>query len=92
MSERLIARIPYFLNQPMALVWFESDEVIIGLLGLYLGILSGGFMWFIGLFGFLYYRHIKKKSSRGLLRHLPHILGFKTFKGFPHAFVTEFME
>lgn len=76
----------------MAILWFESDEITIGMLGFYIAILSGGLTWFFALFLFFYYRQVKKNSSRGLLRHLPHILGFKTFKGFPHAFVTEFME
>lgn len=89
---RLIARVPYFLNQPMAVLWFEMDEIAIGMLGFYLGMLSGGLMWLFALFLFIYYRRVKKRSGRGLLRHLPHILGFKTFKGFPHSFVNEFME
>lgn len=88
----MAVRIPQFLNRPMAVLWFESDELIVGLMGFYIAILSGGLTWLFALLLFLYYRKVKKRSSRGLLRHLPHIFGLKTFKGFPHSFVTEFME
>lgn len=88
----MTVRIPQFLNRPMAILIFESDEVVIGMFGFYIAMLSGSISWLFALFLFFYYRRVKKRSSRGLLRHLPHIFGFKSFKGFPHAFVTEFME
>lgn len=89
----MAVRVPIFLNRPMAVLWFESDELIIGLLTFYITLLSGGgILLFLPVIAFSYYKKVKKKSGRGLLRHIPHMLAFKSFQGFPHSYVTEFME
>lgn len=85
--------IPRYISKPLMVLWLESDEVVVlcGCAGL--AKMTGGVaVWVFTIALFLLYRSRKQVNGRGLLRHIPHIFGFKSFKGFPHAFVKEFSE
>ena len=85
-------KIPQYLHRPSQILWFESDEFVILLISLIFGFTMGLVMLGAGIAGFLGYKKIKKQYPRGFFRHIPYLLGFKTFERFPHVFITDFHE
>ncbi len=85
--------IPRFLSRPIPLLFVEADELgillFVGFIGFDIHIALGVVLLPLTYF---VYKNLKRKNGKGFIRHIPHMLGFKTFKGFPHAFVKEFYE
>lgn len=85
--------IPQYLSKPMCVLWWETDEIIVGVMAFVFGLVIGGYVSLLLALGiFLAYRHFRKEAGRGFINHLPYILGFSSFKGFPHAYVDKFEE
>lgn len=85
--------IPQYLSRPMCILWWESDELIVGLMAFSFGFIIGGLMpLLIAAIIFTIYRRLRKEAGRGFINHLPYILGFNSFEGFPHAYVDKFEE
>lgn len=85
--------VPQYLSRPMCVLWFETDEIVVGLMTFIFAMAVGGFIPVImALVIFLIYRNFRKKAGRGFLIHLPYMIGLKTFQGFPHSYVTKFEE
>lgn len=84
---------PQYLSRPMAILFWESDELVIGLMALTIAFVVTGIVAFLIAIGvFTMYRRFRKSAGRGFLQHLPYILGLKSFEGFPHAYIDEFEE
>lgn len=85
--------IPQYLSRPMCVLWWETDELVVGAMSFSFGMLIGGWIPIVlALAAFMAYRHFRKEAGRGFVNHLPYILGFKAFEGFPHAYVDKFEE
>jgi len=86
-------KIPQYLHRPLQVLWWESDEFVVVMLGLILWLLFGGYYFIlIGLIVPFFYSRFKKRHSRGFFGHLMYFLGFKKFKGYPEFFMKDFIE
>jgi len=84
---------PQYLSRPMCVLFWESDELVIGLMALTIAFVVTGVIAFMVAIGvFMLYRRFRKTAGRGFLQHLPYIFGLKSFEGFPHAYIEEFAE
>ncbi len=85
--------IPQYLHKPNKILFLETDELVIMLLGIVSSMMLKSFLILaLGLAFFYYYRKGKAKFPRGFYKHLPHIWGFKQFRHFPSIFIREFKE
>lgn len=85
--------IPQYLSKPMCVLWWETDELVVGMLSFAFAIFIGGLAPIgIATAVVYFYSRFRKTAGRGFIQHLPYILGFKVFEGFPHAYVTKFEE
>ncbi len=85
-------RFPLYLSRPFQIIWFEADELLIGV-AFYLltNIFSIWFLPFI-VIGPCYIKSIKSSHPRGFIKHIFYIIGFAKFKGYPIYFEKNFQE
>jgi type IV conjugative transfer system protein TraL len=85
-------RMPQYLSNPIQMLWWEKDEVLL-ILSLFSGaLLFGGFMW-LALFVIPFsYSRFKKNYPKGFLQHLLYFIGIMKFDGYPTAFEKHFIE
>ncbi len=84
---------PYkYLHRPFRLVWFESDELMLILIGIFLSFVV--YVWSFLLFIALVYgmKKAKPKLPRGFIKHIAYYLGVYRFKGYPVFFTNKFIE
>jgi hypothetical protein len=85
-------RWPQFLGAPFQIIWFESDQIGIFFVFLFL---SQALVWWFFPLPFLavyFYSKAKKRYPRGFLRHLLYFIGLIRFKGYPDYTQKEFSE
>lgn len=85
-------RFPQYLSRPIQILWFETDELVLGLFTLTLALIYGNIMWPVFFVSQFLYTRTKRKNSRGFLKHLLYALGFLNIKGYPAYFEREFHE
>ncbi len=86
------ARFPLYISRPFQILWFEIDEIIIGVIFYLLtNIISIWFFPFI-VAGPYCFKSIKSSRPRGFIKHLFYMCGFARFKGYPIYFEKDFQE
>lgn len=86
-------KIPQYLHRPLQVLWWESDEFLIVMLGFGMWLTFGGYYFVVvGLTVPYVYSKFKKRYSRGFLRHMMYFAGFKRFEGYPEFFMKDFIE
>ena len=84
---------PQYLNKPLQFMWFESDEVLVGVFFYIVNLnFLGGWFWLSLILGPAAYRQIKKKKPRGYLKHLLYSWGIASFTHYPSSFEQIFYE
>ncbi len=86
-------KVPQYLNDPLQILWFESDDLVIFLILYFCTNHLSGWSGLLCL-GFCAYGYmrLKKRGGRGFLRHILYIFGLLELKNMPHSFVTQFSE
>lgn len=85
-------RFPQYLSRPIQILWFETDELVLGLFTLTLALIYGNIMWLVFLVSQYLYTRTKRKNARGFLKHLLYALGLIQINGYPPYFEREFHE
>ena len=83
---------PQYLNSPLQVLWFESDELGIMFAFLIFALMFGGVLYIL-MFAVPYvYGRFKKKYARGFLRHTLLSIGIFELQGYPSPFDKSFTE
>ena len=77
------ARVPQYLSQPIMVLWFDIDEVLVFLLGLSMAVMFGGIWWILSIAATWGYIKIKKNYPKGLLKHMFYAIGVLKFDSYP---------
>ena len=85
-------KIPNKLHEPVQILWFYQDEVIVIALCYMTAIIAGGLAWFLLLFGPYLYIRIRRNNPRGYLEHQLISWGILKLKHYPSPFIREFWE
>jgi type IV conjugative transfer system protein TraL len=85
-------KVPQFLSKPIQLVWFEIDEVCMGMLFFLVFLLFTNWFTTIALFvcPFLFSKY-KKNFPQGFLGHIFYFIGFKELTNYPDSYVKKFL-
>lgn len=88
-------KVPKDINNPPTVLWFEIDEILIMLVS-YVGMLFiGGKVWMwlgIGLVLTVLYMRLKRKKSKGFLKHLLYYALGLNLKLYPPGLIRKFRE
>jgi len=77
---------PYrYLHRPYRILWLETEELALCLMGLVLGLVISVYLLFIFFFAAWVVRKTKKNKPRGFLKHIFYHFGFVEFKGLPSS-------
>jgi len=87
-----VREFPQYLSSPLQVLWFESDSMVIILMGFMIGNVLGGWMWLAVFVLPAVYEYLKKSQSRGFLRHVLYFGGLVDIKGYPLYFERDFTE
>jgi type IV conjugative transfer system protein TraL len=84
--------IPQYLHQPIKILWFDLDEIVLFNILLMLAMIFGNIFWLL-LFILPYIvSRAKKSKARGFLRHYLYKIGIIDFKMVPPYFERKFAE
>lgn len=83
---------PQYLSKPIQVLWFETDELVLGMFFFILALVYGKFMWLLFFGSQYYYIRTKKKKPRGYLKHLLYVLGLVKMKNYPDYLQKDFHE
>jgi type IV conjugative transfer system protein TraL len=92
MDNSYIQRFPQYLTKPIQVLWFETDELILGLFFFMLALLYGKLMWIVFFASQYLYITTKKRKPRGYLKHLLYLIGFARLQHYPDFWQKEFHE
>jgi type IV conjugative transfer system protein TraL len=85
-------RMPQYLSNPIQMLWWEQDEVVVIMVTLCGALFVGGWAWLALLVGPFSYSRFKKTYPKGFLKHLLFMVGLMKFEGYPTAFEKHFIE
>ncbi|KAB2890787.1 MAG: type IV conjugative transfer system protein TraL [Desulfobulbaceae bacterium] len=83
---------PQYLSKPIQVLWFETDELVLGMFFFVLALVYGKFMWLLFFGSQYFYIRTKKKKPRGYLKHLLYVLGLIKMKNYPEFLQKEYHE
>jgi len=83
---------PQYLSNPIQVLWFESDELVVILFFFVLAMLYGGLAWILFFAGPYYYSHLKRNRPRGYLCHVMYMACLVNMENYPLYFEKEFCE
>lgn len=83
---------PQYLSNPIQVLWFESDELIIILFCFVISMAYSGLAWLVLFAGPYLYHRTKQNKPRGYLFHVLYALGLLKMEGYPSFFEKEFHE
>lgn len=92
MENKVVQPFPQYLSKPIQVLWFETDELILGLFFLVLALVYGKLMWVIFFASQYFYISTKKRKPRGYLKHLLYMLGLAKMQGYPDYWQKDFHE
>jgi len=81
-----------YLYRPFRILWFESDELILLLMGFIFALVVTIWALFLFIGLCVVVRKTKKKMPRGFVKHLLYYAGYHHFAGAPSAFQRIFQE
>ena len=85
-------KFPQYLSQPFQVLWFEPDDLAFFFISIVVAQATGGFFWLLPVVSLVASTKIKRNFPRGFMKHLLYYFGIMNFKGYPDAFVKEFLE
>lgn len=85
-------RVPQTLHEPVQILWFYQDEVMVITMCYLAGMVIGGFAWLSLIIGPYVYVHVKRKNPRGFLSHFLIDIGVLKLDLYPNNFIREFNE
>jgi type IV conjugative transfer system protein TraL len=89
-----MVRIPQYLSLPPRFIWFDMDDLLVGLVPILFAMLFNLSLLFsvitAGIAMALYIKN-KEKASRGFLFHIYYMLGGK-FQGFESVHIRRYQE
>lgn len=83
---------PQYLNAPLQVLFWESDELGLMMMFFILGLMFGGVFYLLIIIVPYAYGRFKKKYPRGFLRHMLIFTGIVQLDGYPSTFEKEFIE
>lgn len=90
MSARV--RVPKFMHLPLQILWFDTEEISIIMIGYTIGLVFGGLAWIALVLGPVFYIPIKRKQPRGFMKHMLFRIGLAHLKGYPGPEAKVFSE
>lgn len=85
-------RMPQYLHLPIQILWFDTNEIFIILIGYLTGLVFGGWAWLALVILPSIYIPYKRKQDRGFLPHQFYKSGFIELKGYPPPTAEKFHE
>lgn len=85
-------KVPQYLHRPYQVLFFETDELVVLVIMLFLGLCFGGIFWLLMIPVVFLMVHLKKKHPRGYIKHILYQIGLLTFKNAPTSFENRFNE
>ena len=85
-------RFPQYLSNPLQVLWFEADEVVVIALFFTISSVIGGVSWLLFLLGPYCYYLAKQKYPNGFIHHLLYFTGIKEMARYPGFFENFFNE
>lgn len=83
---------PKYLHRPYQVLFFETDELAVIILSLFLGLLLSGYFFLMAIILPFILGYLKKKMPRGYLKHYLYCLGLIVYKGAPTFFESRCFE
>jgi type IV conjugative transfer system protein TraL len=85
-------KVPQHLHKQHQILFFESDELALIVILFMFALIFGYIFWLLLFVLPIGYFKVKKKFSRGILRHMFYVMGLISFKGAPNYFEKKFNE
>lgn len=84
--------IPQYLHRPYQVLFFETEELVMLILGFFLALSFGKVFWILFIILPFLMAKAKRTMPRGYLKHILYLTGLVSFKGAPFSFETKFRE
>jgi len=84
--------IPQYLHQPIKILWFDLDEIVLVNVLLMLAMIFGNIFWLLLIVLPYMVSKMKKNKARGFLRHYLYKIGVIDLKMVPPYFEKRFLE
>jgi type IV conjugative transfer system protein TraL len=84
--------IPQYLHQPIKILWFDLDEVVLINVLFMLAVIFGNVFWLLLFIIPFVVSKMKKNRPRGFLKHYLYKIGAIDFKNVPPYFEKKFVE
>lgn len=84
--------IPQYLHQPIKVLWFDIDELVLINILFMLAMIFGYFFWLLLVVLPVMVSKMKKNKPRGFLKHYLYKMGVINFKNIPPYFEKKFVE
>ena len=85
-------RLPQYLHRPVQIFWFGSDEFILVMSTIFVGLIVGGLIGWSLVGALLLFIPWKRSKPRGFLPHLAWRWGLLSFPHYPGPTQTRFYE
>ena len=88
------ARVPRYLHLPVQVLWFDIEDIALGILAYVVFVLVIDKWWGYPMVVLVPYAFMSLKAGkpRGYLRHLLYSYGFQKLEGYPLPTVSKFEE
>lgn len=83
-------KFPQHLSDSFQVLWFESDDLLVGVAGLIAGNFLGGWFWLLTVLLPTANMFLKKSQPRGYIKHLFYFSCVVTPKHYPEYFNKTF--
>lgn len=83
---------PQYLSKPYQILWFEPDDLGIGLVFFALAMVYGGVFWIPVFIVPWLYSKVKNNYPRGFCKHCLYFAGIIKLDGYPTFFEKDFLE
>jgi type IV conjugative transfer system protein TraL len=84
--------VPQYLHQPIRILWFDLDEVVLINFLFMLAIIFGNVFWLLLVIIPYIVSRMKKNKPRGFLKHYLYKIGAIDFTNVPPYFEKKFVE
>jgi len=85
-------RVPRTLHEPIQILWFYQDELMVIVVCYLFGMVIGGLTWLMLIIGPMLYIRMKRRNPRGFLTHFLIDNGILKLVLYPNNYINEYNE